>query len=335
MNSLGVQFVRKLYKVLNINEEWSLADDRGFTWWGGHHFAQRIWAGQPIDDDGFLVTKVTAETDFLKYPTRSIEIEAILANEMVRASLSGLVVDQKDARIRLRCSVYVHEENHEWLGRIFSLAVLMQVFEAESRAEILAMILGLQLDRSCHPDSGVRNEVDEMLNFVPQIVIPEGNKPFDSIGDFEFRRTADILNSQNLVSTASETGLAAYSPFANDTALLQADTDQEHPELGKGLLIRLSLPPEKVNSRIDGRLIMDMNSKEQNSQPSGHFLGSWCLGPIGKNVQTPVYVTFIPAVACSPGILSNMCVSTLCHGKWAEEYLGLSKNEIDFNLNAD
>ena len=200
----------------------------------------------------------------------------------------------------------------------------MQVIETENKGDVLGMVLDLQPDKSIHPHSGIRNDVDDMLNVVDQVVIPVGREPFQTIGEFEFRRTADILNSNNLVSTASETGLAAYSPFAGDTALLQIDIEQEHPELGKGLLIRLFLPPEKILP-VDGPFVMDLNSMEQNSFPSsGHFLGSWCLGPVSENLHTAVYVTFIPAIACSPGILFNMCISTLSHGRSAEEFLGLN-----------
>ena len=75
---------------------------------------------------------------------------------------------------------------------------------------------------------------------------------------------------------------------------------------------------------IDGPFVMNLNLMEQNSFPSGHFLGSWCLGPVGENVQTAVYVTFIPAIVCTPGILFNMCISTLTHGRLAEQFLGLN-----------
>jgi hypothetical protein len=245
---------------------------------------------------------------------------------MMKASLSGLVIDPVADKIKLRCSAYVHEENRSWLGKIFSLAAIIQATEVEDKGDDLALVLELQTDKSNHPNSGVRNEMDEMLNVVDQFVIPVGSEPFCTIGEFEFRRTADMFNNQNLISTADETGLSAYVPFADDSALLRVDTEHDHPELGKGLLIRLFLPPEKILSvtNIDGSFIMDLNSMEQNSFPSGHFLGSWCLGPVGENIQTAVYVTFIPAVVCTPGILFNMCISALSHGKLAEQFLGLN-----------
>jgi len=322
MNDHGIQLVRKIFKDMNIDREWSIKTERGFTWWG-HQFAQRIWAEQPIADNGFLVTKVNAETEILKYPARSTETETILALEMMKASLSGLIIDPEADKITLRCSAFIHEDNNNWLGRIFSLASIIQATEVEDKGDDLAMFLELQSDKSIHPHSGIRNDVDGMLNVVDQVIIPEGEKPFHTIGEFEFRRTADILNSQNLISTASETGLSAYLPFGDDSAMLLVDTEHEHPELGKGLLIRLFLPPEKILP-VDGPFVMDLNSMEQNAFPSGHFLGSWCLGPVGENVQTAVYVTFIPAIVCSPGILFNICLSTLCHGKFAKQFLGLN-----------
>ena len=57
MNDHGIQLVQKIFKDMNIDDEWSVETDRGFTWWG-LQYAQRIWAEQPIEDNGFHVTKV-------------------------------------------------------------------------------------------------------------------------------------------------------------------------------------------------------------------------------------------------------------------------------------
>jgi hypothetical protein len=63
-----------------------------------------------------------------------------------------------------------------------------------------------------------------------------------------------------------------------------------------------------------------MNLGEQKDWLSGHFLGSWCLGPAGKNNVTPVFVSFIPAVACVPTVIINMIYSMIGHNTWAEGY---------------
>jgi hypothetical protein len=65
----------------------------------------------------------------------------------------------------------------------------MQVVGAENKGVVLAMVIELQPDKSNPPDSGLRNDMDEMLNVLDQFVIPVGRETFYSIGEFEFRRT--------------------------------------------------------------------------------------------------------------------------------------------------
>jgi hypothetical protein len=65
---------------------------------------------------------------------------------------------------------------------------------------------------------------------------------------------------------------------------------------------------------------MDININEQQDWLTGHFLGSWCLGPAGKNTVTPTFVSFIPAVVCSPNVLVNMTFVALMHNTFAEGY---------------
>ena len=39
----GLQVVEFVYRTMRIDEEWSIREPRGFTWWG-HQLAQRVWA---------------------------------------------------------------------------------------------------------------------------------------------------------------------------------------------------------------------------------------------------------------------------------------------------
>lgn len=110
--------------------------------------------------------------------------ESMLLKRQQRPLL--LIIDQEADRITLRCSAYIHEENNNWLGRIFSLASIMQVIETENKGDVLGMVLDLQPDKSIHPHSGIRNDVDEMLNVVDQVIIPEGGKPFEGQAKLSF-----------------------------------------------------------------------------------------------------------------------------------------------------
>lgn len=317
----GVQTIGKIYRDMNIDAEWSQISERGFTWWG-HHYAQRIWADEPFDGGGILISRVNAETDYLRYPDRSAKTEDMLASEMQFADLSGPVIYRDTGRIKLRCSSFIHEQNQGWLRGLFSLAAVMQYVDVAFKVEEVASLLGLQPDKSDHPTSGRRPEMDGMLNIIHEFILPEGKKPFTAIPGSVFQPIADDLNNHGLFSTASQEGLTAYVPFLNDTALLEGKISEEHPSLGKGLLFVLKLPPEEIaaGSEIDGSLIMALNSMEQEtSKRTGHFLGSWCLGPgRGDHKAIPVYVTFVPAVVCSPNVFANLVFATIVRCQWAE-----------------
>jgi hypothetical protein len=295
----GVQIVKDIFANMKIDKKWSIASDRTFTWWG-HRFAQKVWADLPIESSGTILTKVHAETDFLKIQKPSADLDAFLALVAKMTSLNGYIVFKKEKRIKLRCNALIHSNNRSWLGQLFSLASIMQVVEAETICDVIAEKFEIQPDHSCHPQLGPRQEMDGMLNLLNQWVIPEGQKPMSGISEAEFNHVSQMLNNQNIYvsqmlnnqnifSTASPSGLTAYIPFGCDVSLLQVNANQPHPRLGNGILFRLSLPPEDLwpIAHINGPLIIDMNLGEQKDWLSGHFLGSWCLGPAGKNNVTP------------------------------------------------
>jgi hypothetical protein len=260
----GVQIVKDIFANMKIDKKWSIASDRTFTWWG-HRFAQRVWADAPIKSSGTVLTKIHAETDFLKFQRPSADLDAFLALVAKMASLNGYIVFKKEKRIKLRCNVLIHSNNQSWLGQLFSLASIMQVVEAETTCEAIAKKFEIQPDHSCHPQLGPRQKMDGMLNLLDQWVIPEGQKPMIGISDEEFNQVSQMLNNQNILTTASPSGLTAYVPFGRDVSLLQVNTNQPHPLLGNGILLRLSLPPEDLwpIADINGPLIMDMNLAEQ------------------------------------------------------------------------
>ncbi|MFM8459500.1 MAG: hypothetical protein ACKOB0_11255, partial [Chthoniobacterales bacterium] len=59
----GLETVRDLHAKLQIEPEWCLWDDRGFTWWG-KDLAQRIWADPAAKDaNGETYHRLHACTD--------------------------------------------------------------------------------------------------------------------------------------------------------------------------------------------------------------------------------------------------------------------------------
>jgi hypothetical protein len=164
--------------------------------------------------------------------------------------------------------------------------------------------------------------MDSVLCAFDQWIIHEGQKPVINIEEREFSFVSKMLNILKIHSASSKFGLSAYIPFGRDVSLLQVITNQPHPVLGNGILMRSSLPPEDLweIEEINGSIIIDMNSMDQKDWPTGHFLGSWCLGPVEINSLTPVFVGFIPKIACNPTVLTNMVLSMLRHNTWTEGY---------------
>ena len=329
---LGNQIVENIYHELQIDPKWSFKGERGFTWWG-HRLAQRIWADPPLEDRKIAITRVHAETDFLKYSEPTAEINNSLAEAMIMASLNGYVVHGEKGRIKLRCNAFIHGENQMWLEKLFGLAAILQIVDAETKVDKISKMLKLEPDYSCHPQSGLRKAADDMLNILDQLVIPEGKKPFDRIGEAQFSFVSEFLNNQNVPSTAGESDLSGYVPFGRDLSLLYVNSDV-HPVLGHGILIRLFLPPEDIRSslNINGSLVMDMNAIEQKKSLTGHFMGSWCLGSLGKGIDTLVFVTFIPAIACTPNVFTNMVFSALGRNTWAEGYFFSFEKQDDIEV---
>ena len=119
----GVQIVKDIFANMKIDKKWSIASDRTFTWWG-HRFAQKVWADAPIKSSGTILTKVHAETDFLKFQNPSADIDDFLAIVAKMASLNGYIVFKKEKRIKFRCNALIHSNNQSWLGQLFSLLKL-------------------------------------------------------------------------------------------------------------------------------------------------------------------------------------------------------------------
>ena len=223
-------------------------------------------------------------------------------------------------RVKYRCSAFIHEQNQHWLVPLFTLAVIMQAVEAVNLSMVYEKTFGLLGDYSYHPDNGPRQYPDDMLAVTGGFIKPQSEEAIKNIGEEDFVSASQIIGP-SLDPVANGSGLSVTVPFGNDSALLLA-CKQTHPFLGKGLLITHILPADQVEAvcEVNGSLIMDMNAAEQDSMNTGHFLGTWCLGPPVPDRKTPVFVSFVPAVACNRSVLVNMILSTLWHNTWAEGY---------------
>jgi hypothetical protein len=323
---LGTQVVRRIHTLWNVDEEWTLWDTRGFSWWA-QDYCQRLWAEPAIEDDGFSIYKLCTQTDFI----RDLDVKSPHFYEKLSllgkfASTSAAVLDATQRTLRLWSIMYLHQETAESVTKFFSGVAILQPIEAQIRAaEFSRTLLGGRADTSAHPTSGPRRDGDEMLRVVEDIYAPAGQERSCWSGSEEFEQVAGVLNQGNCFATPDADGLTAEFSFGKDeTSLLTVRTHERHPQLGHGMLLRLHLPQlfVKDNAPFTAALL---NTLETRHFTRAHLVGSWCAAQMGEGVPVPVFVGFIPNALYVRGLLLNLVAAMAMQARWtASEIQGPS-----------
>jgi hypothetical protein len=116
-DNLGMRAVQQIHQLWNADENWTLWDQRGFSWWA-QDYRQHVWAEPPVNDNGFSVYKLCARTDFIC----NIEADTVPLYEKLSvlgqfASTSAPVLDMSEKTLRLWTIVYFHEETADlWVS---------------------------------------------------------------------------------------------------------------------------------------------------------------------------------------------------------------------------
>jgi hypothetical protein len=328
---VGPLLLNHVFAQMQIDAPWSVREPRAFTWWG-HRLAQRVWVDQPRPSRGVSVVRAYAETDVLRVVPKGQKVLDLLAALNMEASLSALVLDEATSRLSYRCGMYVHPQNFAWARSLFLHAMSIQADDANARVEWLAKYAGGQPAYSAHPTSGERHEPDGMLSVVRDCFVSPGQGP-STFSDRELEAIAQMEPRPWTLATGGPGGLTAEFPFTGsvpamgtmmgirsgpgplpETALCTVSTDQPHPQLGSGALIRLHLPVTGTS-----RMAADLNFNESNEWAECHQLGAWC-----RNGTDVVFVTFLPSAAWAPGLMQSMLFSTALRARWAACQLGHS-----------
>jgi hypothetical protein len=100
-------------------------------------------------------------------------------------------------------------------------------------------------------------------------------------------------------------------PFLHGTSLFQTTTDEPHPALGNGMLLRLSLP-EHVSDSEGPAWANNMNCLELERLTRTNLVGSWTVVN-----NTPTFVAFYPnAARLGDGFLTNIVMNAVGRAKW-------------------
>ena len=63
-NDLGTAAVEEIRELWQVDNQWSVDEDRGFSWWG-KDYRQRIWSDPGFDEEGIEIFRLHSETDFI------------------------------------------------------------------------------------------------------------------------------------------------------------------------------------------------------------------------------------------------------------------------------
>lgn len=325
---VGRRLLDRLYEQMEIDEEWSVRDGDSFTWWG-HSLAQRVWFEPPVEEAGFEITRIHAETQLLKDVPATNENAEKISVINCYASLSSMVWNPEEGEINYCCSAYFHRQNFNWLVKLFMGAAALQAADAQIKVDHgLVDLLGGVPNESSPPGRPRRADEDGMLYVIEEMFAPAGAGDSPFTGE-DFRRALAMEPHPWVMATEGKNCMVAEFPFHGDrpalmgmsgtdpskceTALFKATAEERHPQFGSGLFLRLTLPPVGVEGT--GNLVCGLNWDEAGEWSRSHILGAWCLADLGIT-----FVSFIPAALYREGILDAMIQSMAMRARWAKEY---------------
>jgi hypothetical protein len=313
---LGLTVVDDIASALQLDPQWSLQSERGFTWWS-KDLAQHVWAEAAIEDDGDELFRVHARAEMLRDFECSDKNVGIVDAIAGFATTSAYAIDIDEQTLSLTASMWMHAGTVDWVRRLFAFVTAVQAADAQVKAPMLAAVTNATVAASAHPSSGPRPDIDDTNNILEDIVAPMGREPSRWAGD-DMEQALEVISTApfNFLATGGPDGLTAEFPFQSKTALLRARTQSPHPQLGNGLLLLLSLPMT-VDSAEGTQLAHELNQLEMASLSQAHYLGSWCCQD--KTVTHCAF--FANALRFGGRDLLNLILSAGARARWVNEFM--------------
>jgi hypothetical protein len=182
-----------------------------------------------------------------------------------------------------------------------------------------------------HPDSGARDDVDEILGFTDANVIPAGHRENPFAG-YDFEEIASSVLRLG-IATGGPGGLTAEFPIGTSdeverdpgpwgvgpTSLYQQMPDVPHPTYGGGLFSLLSVP--LVGMSEDQVLVLanDLNRAEATELTGFPAWGAWV--PHASSPGRLAHVAFIPGLLADPGVPATLAFHAFHRSHWVAEQI--------------
>ena len=273
----GEKVVDWLYREqLQVDEQWSVRSERGFTWWADQNAQTIEVLGEDPGPDGRPGYLVGVRTELLyDFDLNQTALAEINDGPMRFGALAGPVYDAATRTLNLCSLARVNDESADWTAVVLGAAAVTQVAEAHMLGPALAEVLGAQAAVSGHPDSGVRTAPDDML-FAPRVFMQEGKAPCQWRAA-EFSEAVNEFMSQPPAVKASAAGqaLTVEFPYGQKTSRCQMMGEQSHPLYGNGILLLQRFPFTAPSQAKGVELALTLNAAELTGNVTGYGFGSY------------------------------------------------------------
>lgn len=273
----GEKVIDWLYREqLQVDEQWSVRTERGFTWWADRNAQTVEVLGDDTGPDGQIGYLVGVRTELLcELDLNKTALAEINDGPMRFAALAGPVYDTEKRTLSICSLARVTDETADWTGVVLGAAAVTQIAEAHMLGPALAEVLGAQAAVSGHPEHGLRTEPDEML-FAPKVFMQEGKAPCRWPAA-EFTEAVDHFMRQPPAVKASATGqgLTVEFPYGQKTSLCQMMGGQSHPLYGNGILLLQRFPFTAPSLAKGVELALTLNAAELTGDVTGYGFGSY------------------------------------------------------------
>ena len=287
----GEKVVDWLYREqLQVDEQWSVRTERGFTWWADQNAQTIEVLGEDPGPDGQIGYLVGVRTELLyDLDLNKTALAEINDGPMRFAALAGPVYDTESHTLSICSLARVNDETADWTGVVLGAAAVTQIAEAHMLGPALAELLGAQAAVSGHPVHGLRTTPDDML-FAPRVFMEEGKSPCQWSAA-EFTDAVSQFMKQPPAVKASATGqaLTVEFPYGRKTSLCQMMGGQSHPLYGNGILLLQRFPFSSPSLAKGVELALTLNAAELTGNVTGYGFGSYTY-----DKDTLCFAGFVP-----------------------------------------
>ena len=310
---VGLRVVAGIFKTLMIDREWSVIEPRGFRWIGWR-LGQLVYASEPFEDVGMSVARVCATSVAVRNiqaDDRQVAHEVLMLNRV--ATGSAWMFDRDTRTLWVGYAMTVHDQTAGFREQQLANCAILQLIDAEDRADDMAQRLSGNVAVVDHPESGRRDKADGMLAL--SSVIAERSVSRSVFAELEEMQSvyefAKATNGGAFSASASPEGVCVEVPFgADDTALIEVITTSPHPSLGNGLLVLSSV-------RGAGTLVEALSSADHLNEvafaPRSVFplLGAWSAWEVSDTVWSLAFSTFVPNLMATRGVALDAASSAV------------------------